>query len=156
MTLLCRNSWRLFLEDIPLDKDLSTSTWHEDRTLSPPEIEYAGNDAYAGLKLYYFFDAETNMPTIRFIDFRARGDNRVEPDAASLYHRLTKLRLQLTADPEARIYQVGRNSMLEDIALQRPITLTALKRVAGLKPRAFHNYGQAIVDAVKEHLEALP
>lgn len=55
--------------DMPLDKSLSTSTWHHERALRQNEIEYAGTDAYAGLKLHQHFIDDHDPSNLRFLDF---------------------------------------------------------------------------------------
>lgn len=141
---------------MPLDKSLSTSTWHYEKALRQDEIDYAGTDAYAGLKLYQHFINDHDPLELDFLDFRALQNKKRQADPSSLLEKLKKLRLQLTADPTSMIMDVGSNTALEAIAKHLPTTVSALSRVPGFKSTTLQKYKKAIIELVQDHVDTHP
>ncbi|TID27835.1 3 -5 exonuclease helicase [Venturia nashicola] len=143
---------------MPLDKSLSTSTWHYERVLREDEIEYAGTDAYAGLKLYQHFIEDHDPSALDFLDFRALQKKKEgkQSDPSSLFEKLKKLRLQLTAEPKSKIIDVGSNAVLKAITNYLPTTLSALSRVPDFRSNTLPEYKKAIVELVQDHVKACP
>ncbi|RDI87143.1 hypothetical protein Vi05172_g2844 [Venturia inaequalis] len=141
---------------MPLDKKLSTSTWHRERRLRQDEIEYAGTDAYAGLKLFQHFIGDRAPSGLIYLDFRALEKKKRQFDPSSLLEKLKKLRLQLTADPQATIMDVGDNLALEAIAKHCPTTLSALNEVPRFRSTTLLKYKKAIIELVQDHMNTPP
>ena len=78
-----------------------------------------------------------------------------ETDAA-LLKKLTDWRLALARAQKVPPYVIFSNQTLEAIAAHRPTTLAALDKIKGIGPRKLEQYGETLVELVKEHLKEGP
>ncbi|HNT75231.1 MAG TPA: RecQ family ATP-dependent DNA helicase [Anaerolineae bacterium] len=74
-----------------------------------------------------------------------------EPDAA-LLEKLKAWRLALAKEHKLPAYTIFSNQVLEAIAAQLPTTLEALEAIKGIGPRKLEQYGETVVQWVREHL----
>ena len=74
-----------------------------------------------------------------------------EVDAA-LLEALTQWRLASAKARKVPAYAIFSNQTLEAIAQHRPTTLAALEKVKGIGPAKIGQYGETVVELVREHL----
>jgi ATP-dependent DNA helicase RecQ len=89
---------------------------------------------------------------------RRRGSRRraSEGPADPLFEALREARRTLAAESGVPAYVVFHDSTLREIAAARPASLAELARVQGVGEAKLNRYGQAMLDALRSHLEALP
>jgi ATP-dependent DNA helicase RecQ len=83
----------------------------------------------------------------------AEGETEEDVDEA-LFQALRAWRLEQARARETPPYVVFHDSHLRAIAAHRPITLEALSELKGIGPRKLEQYGAAVIELVRGHMEA--
>jgi ATP-dependent DNA helicase RecQ len=80
------------------------------------------------------------------------GDHPADP----LFDRLKQVRRALAEAAGVAAYMVFHDSTLREIAAEKPRSLTALSAISGVGQAKLERYGEAILEAVREHAEQSP
>src|SRR5262249_20104675 len=74
----------------------------------------------------------------------------------NLYARLRQWRRKISADRGVPAYVIFHDSTLQAIALEKPTTMAALARIAGLGERKLAQYGNEILAEIQPGRSAAP
>lgn len=69
----------------------------------------------------------------------------LSPEDFELFAKLRELRKELATEEAIPVYAVCTNEQLAEIAKQRPVTLSALKKIDGLGDAKVEKYGERLV-----------
>jgi ATP-dependent DNA helicase RecQ len=75
----------------------------------------------------------------------------VQPQDLALFGALRDLRARLAREQNVPAYVIFHDSTLRNIAERRPLSLDALAQVGGIGGSKLERYGDALVEAVREH-----
>jgi ATP-dependent DNA helicase RecQ len=89
---------------------------------------------------------------------RKTGAATAALDAAgqALWEALRAWRLEEARRQEVPPYVIFHDSTLTEVARSRPVTLTALARIAGIGRSKLERYGNAVAEIVSQHFSSSP
>ncbi len=162
---------------VELDKSMQRSDWSK-RPLSPEQISYARLDTHYLVELYerqaeeleaqgltMVLDTECRRlegiepPSHAFRPddwVRVKGARHLRPQARAILRELFILRDRLAQERDVPPFRVISNHTLIDLAQQRPLSLAALGKIKGCSGLVRSRYGDDILDAIEDGLDAQP
>lgn len=79
--------------------------------------------------------------------------SKADPVQSALFQSLRAWRLEQARAQKVPAYVVLSDRVLGAIATQLPVTLEALSHLKGIGPRKLEQYGQAVIELVREHAQ---
>jgi ribonuclease D len=156
---------------IELDKSYQKSNWRR-RPLTRAQLEYAAKDAIVTLRIYEElsrilseqgrFDEALRAATLRPSSDEPRATRKRRPPAAPLrpltkderqaLKKLKGWRLEKSNLARVPAYMICPDRTLEELVIEKPVTLEALNSIHGLGASRIERYGQELLDALREAL----
>lgn len=158
---------------VQLDKQYQKKNWAQ-RPLPIGMIEYAASDVTYLLELAAILEKELLMKKrlawvkeecdllskVRHIEseneplfMRFKGAGRLDPRSLATLEALLAFRMEIAEKKDKPLFKVFSNSSLRELAVRKPRTLEALKRMNVISPKQVKIYGERFIAIIRQSFE---